>query len=73
MSMGVSPRRSASLLDIFTSVGQGIIPYGAQLLSAASLTGLTPFEILPYLYYPVLMAVSAVLVILFRKRENGSH
>ena len=40
----VSPRRSASLLDIFTSVGQGLIPYGAQLLSAASLTGLTPFE-----------------------------
>ena len=64
---GVSPRRSASLLDIFTSVGQGIIPYGAQLLSAASLTGLTPFEILPYLYYPVLMAVSAVLVICSEK------
>ena len=46
----VSPRRSASLLDIFTSVGQGLIPYGAQLLSAASLTGLTPFEIIPHLY-----------------------
>lgn len=39
----VDPRRSASLLDMFTSVGQGIIPYGAQLLSAATLTGLTPF------------------------------
>ena len=63
----VSPRRSASLLDIFTSVGQGLIPYGAQLLSAASLTGLTPFEIIPHLYYPVLMAVSAVLFIIFRK------
>lgn len=63
----VSPRRSASLLDIFTSVGQGLIPYGAQLLSAASLTGLTPFEIIPHLYYPALMAVSAVLFIIFRK------
>jgi len=63
----VSPRRSASLLDIFTSVGQGLIPYGAQLLSAASLTGLTTFEIIPHLYYPVLMAVSAVLFIIFRK------
>lgn len=63
----VSPRRSASLLDIFTSVGQGLIPYGAQLLSAASLTRLTPFEIIPHLYYPVLMAVSAVLFIIFRK------
>lgn len=63
----ISPRRSASLLDIFTSVGQGLIPYGAQLLSAASLTGLTPFNIMPYLFYPILMAISAVLFILFRK------
>ncbi len=64
----VEPKRSASLLDIFSSVGQGLIPYGAQLLSAASLTGLTPYMIMPYLYYPILMAVSAVLFILFRKR-----
>ena len=63
----ISPRRSASLLDIFTSVGQGLIPHGAQLLSAASLTGLTPFHIMPYLFYPILMAISAVLFILFRK------
>lgn len=63
----ISPKRSASLLDIFTSVGQGLIPYGAQLLSAASLTGLTPFEIMPYLFYPILMAVSAILFIAFRK------
>lgn len=67
----ISPKRSASLLDIFTSVGQGIIPYGAQLLSAATLTGLTPFAIMPYLYYPFLMAISAVLFILFR-REKGN-
>ena len=67
---GVSPKRSASLLDIFSSVGQGLIPYGAQLLSAAALTGLTPFNILPYMYYPILMAVSAVCFILFRKRSK---
>ena len=66
---GVNPKRSASLLDIFSSVGQGMIPYGAQLLSAATLTGLTPFDIMPYLYYPILMAVSAVLFILLRKRK----
>ncbi len=66
---GVAPKRSASLLDIFSSVGQGMIPWGAQLLSAATLTGLTPFDIMPYLYYPVLMAVSAVLFIIFRKRK----
>ena len=64
---GVDPKRSASLLDIFSSVGQGIIPYGAQLLAAASLSGLTPFDIMPYLYYPILMAVSAVLFMIFRK------
>ena len=46
---GVEPKRSASLLDMFTSVGQGLIPYGAQLLSAATLTGLTPFDMMPYL------------------------
>ena len=66
---GVNPKRSASLLDIFSSVGQGLIPYGAQLLSAATLTGLTPFDIMPYLYYPILMAVSAIMFILLRKRK----
>ena len=63
----VEPKRSASLLDIFTSVGQGLIPYGAQLLSAATLTALTPFEIMPYLFYPICMAISAVLVIMLGK------
>jgi len=66
---GVDPRRSASLLDIFASVGQGLIPYGAQLLSAATLTGLTPFDIIPYMYYPMFMVVSALCFIAFRKRE----
>ena len=64
---GVDPKRSASLLDIFASVGQGMIPYGAQLLSAATLTGLTPYAIMPYLFYPVLMAISAILFIAFKK------
>ncbi len=68
---GVSSRRSASLLDIFSSVGQGIIPYGAQLLSAATLTALTPFDIIPFLFYPMLMAISAVCFILFRKRKSA--
>ena len=60
----VDPRRSASLLDMFTSVGQGIIPYGAQLLSAATLTGLTPLQIIPNLYYPLLMGVCGILAII---------
>lgn len=66
---GVDPRRSASLLDIFASVGQGMIPYGAQLLSAATLTGLTPYAIMPYLFYPVLMAISAILFIALKKEK----
>ncbi|MFR8001625.1 MAG: Na+/H+ antiporter NhaC family protein [Hydrogeniiclostridium sp.] len=64
---GISPRRTAALLDIFTSVWQGLIPYGAQLLyacSGAAALALTPVELLPYLFYPILMAVSTVLFIL---------
>ena len=64
---GVDPKRSASLLDMFTSVGQGLIPYGAQLLSAATLTGLTPFDMIPYLIYPVLMAVCGIAAIIISR------
>lgn len=63
----ISPKRSASILDIFTSTMQGIIPYGAQLLTAASIVGLSPFDIIPNLYYPILMGISALLFIIFRK------
>lgn len=69
---GITPVRSASLLDIFTSVFQGLIPYGAQLLSAAAITALTPFDIIPYMFYPMLMAVSALCFIFFR-REKGPN
>lgn len=65
---GVTPRRSASLLDMFSSMGQGLIPYGAQLLAAASLTGLTPFDIIPYCFYPLLMGLSGLLFIFIKKR-----
>lgn len=67
---GVSPRRSASLLDIFSSVGQGIIPYGAQLLTAAAIAKISPLEIMPYLFYPALMAVSAIFFIALRKKQK---
>ncbi|WP_077533555.1 Na+/H+ antiporter NhaC family protein [Massiliimalia massiliensis] len=74
----ITPRRTAALLDIFTSVWQGIIPYGAQLLYAsagAAAVGLavTPIDLLPYLFYPILMAVSALGFILFfggRKKKG---
>ena len=68
---GIEPSRSASLLDMFASVFQGIIPYGAQLLSAATLTGLTSFDIMPYLFYPYLMAVCGIVSILLPQRTRA--
>lgn len=66
----ISPKRTAAILDIFTSVWQGIIPYGAQILYAcagAAAVGMTlsPVELFPYLFYPILMGISAVVFILF--------
>lgn len=68
----IEPKRVASILDIFASVGQGLIPYGAQLLSAATLVKLTPFDIIPNLYYPILMCISAVLFMAFRKHNKNA-
>ena len=62
---GIAPNRAASLLDIFSCFVQGIIPYGAQLLMAASLSGISPVNIMKYLYYPYLLGIGALLVILF--------
>lgn len=67
---GITPQRSASLLDISGSVFQGLLPYGAQLLSAAKLSGITSAMILPYLYYPVFMGISAFLFIVFFSRKK---
>ena len=74
----IPPRRTAALLDIFTSVWQGIIPYGAQLLyasagaAAAGIT-LTPLHLLPYLFYPVLMGLFALLFIALSGRNLFSR
>ena len=67
---GVESKRVASILDIFASVGQGLLPYGAQLLTAAALTGITPLDAFPYLYYPILMLVSVLLFIAFRPQKS---
>lgn len=67
---GVEPKRVASILDIFASVGQGMIPYGAQLLTAAALVGVTPLNIIPNLYYPVLMLLCVLLFIAFRPQKQ---
>ena len=70
----ISPRRTAALLDIFTSVWQGLIPYGAQLLYATAGVAaagivIAPMELLSYLFYPVLMAACGIIAILCSKKE----
>jgi Na+/H+ antiporter NhaC len=64
---GLDPRRVASILDTFSCMVQGIIPYGAQLLLASGLTGASVFSISSYLYYPLVMGVCSLLTILIRK------
>ena len=70
----IDPRRSASLLDIFSCFVQGIIPYGAQMLMAAGLGAVSPIEIMQYLYYPYLLGFGAMLAIVFRypRKFSGS-
>ncbi|MCD8178716.1 MAG: Na+/H+ antiporter NhaC family protein [Tannerellaceae bacterium] len=63
---GVDPRKSASILDTFSCVVQGLIPYGAQLLMAAGLGSVTPIDIMQYLYYPYLLGIGTILAIIFR-------
>ena len=72
---GISPKRTACLLDTFSCIFQGIIPYGAQMLvaiSACATLGYTvsAFEIIPLLFYPFLLAVSSVLFIIFTKKSK---
>ena len=61
----IDPRKSSSILDIFSSSLQGVIPYGAQLLTAAGIVGISPVEIISYLHYPGLMFIFGILSIVF--------
>ena len=63
---GVDPKRAAALMDIFSCVVQGIIPYGAQLLLACSIAKLSPVELIGSIYYCWILAIFAVLAIIFR-------
>ena len=58
---GITNTKTASLLDIFGSVVQGLIPYGAQLLIATQITGISAAEMLPYMFYQYLLAISAIV------------
>jgi Na+/H+ antiporter NhaC len=63
---GLDNRKCASILDTFSCFTQGLLPYGAQMLMAAGLAGLNPMAILPYLYYPFVLGLTALLAILLR-------
>ncbi len=64
---GIAPRRVASLLDTFSCLMQGLIPYGAQLLMAAGLAAISPVEIIGYLYYPMVMGCCALVAIAIQR------
>ena len=69
---GVDNRKAASILDTFSCMVQGLIPYGVQMLLAAGLASLNPIDILPYLYYPVAIGMAALLAILLRYPKRYS-
>ena len=65
----IDPRRSASLLDTTSCAVQGLLPYGAQLLMASSLAGISALSIIPYLYYPMLIGLITLLSIIVLGRK----
>lgn len=67
---GISPRRSASIMDTTSCFVQGIIPYGAQLLMASGLAKVSPLAIIPNLYYPMLIGVTILLSIAMQRPKG---
>ena len=63
---GLDPRKTASILDTFSCLVQGILPYGAQMLMASGLAGVSALSIIGNLYYPFALGIMACLSILFR-------
>ena len=69
----IEPRKAASIIDIFSCAVQGIIPYGAQLIVAAGVAGISPVLIMPYAFYPMLIAVCGIIAIVigYPKAKNS--
>ena len=65
-SHGVDRRKCASILDTFSCCTQGLLPYGAQLLLASALAGLSPLSILRYMYYPMALLIASTAAIVLR-------
>ena len=66
----LEPKRVAGIMDLFSCAFQGIIPYGAQLISASGLAVLSPFAIMKFLFYPYLMVISAIIFIYLNWKNN---
>lgn len=66
----VDPKMSASILDTFSCVWQGILPYSAQILLAGSLAKLSPLQIIPFLFYQYLLAAVVLIIIVIGKRAK---
>ncbi|MDX3772950.1 Na+/H+ antiporter NhaC family protein [Chromatiaceae bacterium AAb-1] len=67
----ISPKRSASVLDIFACVSQGLIPYGAQALLLAASFGISPLQVVTYSYYCMILAVAAIIAVLVSKQASS--
>ncbi|PTK17733.1 sodium:proton antiporter [Staphylococcus saprophyticus] len=63
---GVDPRKSASILDMFASCFQGLLPYSPQLIAAAGVASISPFELVPYAIYPMILGICGLIAIAFR-------
>ena len=73
---GITPQRTASILDLFSSAFNGLTPYAGQLLTAGALAKISPVSIIPYVWYSILMIISGVVFILIgfpgnRKKETN--
>ena len=69
---GIDNRKCASILDTFSCFTQGLLPYGAQLLMAGGLASLNPIAIIPYLYYPFALGMTALMAIVLRYPKRYS-
>lgn len=69
---GVDPKKSASVLDIFSCIAQGAIPYGAQMLIMLSFAGgkVSPFDIIPLLWYQMILAIFTIGYIFYNPKES---
>jgi Na+/H+ antiporter NhaC len=66
----IDPRRSASLLDTTSCCVQGLLPYGAQLLMASGIAGISAMSIVPWLFYPFFLSLTVIATIVCRKRKK---